>query len=422
MKSILLVEDSKFFASMVLRRIYQEMDVNVEWAETYADAVRLMDRRPDDFFISLLDLTLPDAPSGEIVDYAVAKGIPVVVFTSNLDDDIREGILSKNVVDYVLKENTASLDAVIANIKRIHGNSGIKILVVDDSTTSRKYVADLLRVQKYDILEAKNGLEALDVLEANPDLKMLITDYNMPEMDGFSLIREVRKRHSRERLAIIGLSAYGNNILSARFIKNGANDFINKPFLSEEFYCRVQQNIEMLEYIDKIRDVAIKDYLTGLYNRRYFFETARKTHAESRRQGFELGIAMIDLDDFKQINDTYGHDLGDKVLARVAGLLKARFRESDIVARLGGEEFCVLTAYMDRDRAFAVFDALRAEIEALEIRTPDNDLARVTVSIGLCLDRLGSIDEMVNRADELLYSVKRTGKNKVYVCAAPAVH
>ena len=121
------------------------------------------------------------------------------------------------------------------------------------------------------------------MLKRHPDIKMVISDYFMPGMDGVELTRRIRHRHRKDQLAVIGISAYGNTILSARFIKNGANDFLNKPFSSEEFYCRVTQNLEMLEYIQKLRETSIRDPLTGLFNRRRFFEAAKELHARLAR-------------------------------------------------------------------------------------------------------------------------------------------
>ena len=111
-------------------------------------------------------------------------------------------------------------------------------------------------------------------------------------MDGVELTRKIRRQHRKDTLAVIGISAYGNSILSARFIKNGANDYLNKPFSSEEFYCRVTQNLEMLEYIQKLRETSIRDPLTGLYNRRHFFETAPDFHVRLAKGEGALTLAM----------------------------------------------------------------------------------------------------------------------------------
>ena len=234
----------------------------------------------------------------------------------------------------------------------------------------------------------------------------------MPGMDGVELTRRIRRQHHKDELAVIGISAYGNSILSARFIKNGANDFLNKPFSSEEFYCRVTQNLEMLEYIQKLREASIRDPLTGLFNRRHFFKAAQVLHNRLTQGETTMTLAMIDIDHFKAVNDTYGHAVGDEVLKHVAQGLSNRFRGSDVVARLGGEEFCVLALGLAGQQAMAVFSDLRNSIERSKIKSGRSTVG-VTISIGICDKPQGSVDAMLAAADAALYKAKRTGRNRV---------
>ncbi|OGQ98277.1 MAG: diguanylate cyclase response regulator [Deltaproteobacteria bacterium RIFOXYD12_FULL_57_12] len=412
MERILIVEDSKFFGSMLMKRIEVESDFEVRWAQSYAEAEAFLNEQSAGFFLGLLDLNLPDAPMGEIVDLVLGRGIPAVVFTGDLTDEARDNIWSKNVVDYVLKEDAQSIDYILALIARIRRNKSVKVMVVDDSRLSRKIICDLLREHQYRILEAEDGVQAVKILEQHPDISLVLTDYNMPNMDGFELTRTIRAKFRQDELPIIGLSGQGSNFLSAQFIKNGANDFINKPFLNEEFYCRVNQSIEMVENINKIKDMSNKDYLTGLYNRRFFFEVGYKMFARSKRSSGSTTVALIDIDFFKKVNDTYGHDVGDKVLVALAGFLKDRFRETDVVSRFGGEEFCLLLADMGEEYVPDIFEDLLAKIAALETKAGDR-IIRFTVSIGVCT-RLGvTLEAMIKEADLLLYKAKSGGRNRV---------
>ncbi len=410
MDQVLVVEDSRLFGTLIQRKIDRELNINVVWAQTYTEAVNLIEKDSSTFFVGLLDLNLPDSQDGKIVDYVLSKDIPVIVFTGEFSDDIRELIWTKKVVDYVFKESNHNLDYVVSLIKRIYLNRLINVLVVDDSNTFRTRVSDLLKVHLYNVFEAANGAEAVQVLKENPNIKLVVTDYNMPKMDGFQLIDEIRQNYTKEDLAIIGMS--GNNTLSARFIKHGANDFINKEFFSEEFYCRITQNIEMLEYIKMIRDASNTDFLTDLYNRRYFFELGSKLYSNSKRSGIPITIAMLDIDFFKKVNDNYGHDGGDIVLKRLGQLLKSRFRESDIVARFGGEEFCIMTYGMDSKHSLDIYDELRQRIERTPINIYNNTI-KVTVSIGVCAKKMDTLDEMISQADEMLYQAKAEGRNRV---------
>lgn len=410
MGNILVVEDNKMFATVLTRRIEARTEHKVVWANSLHDAVALLQERTD-FFICLLDLHLPDAPQGEIVDAVLAHDIPIVVFTGDYSDHIRDSIWAKSVVDYVLKEGAYNIEYLIALIERIAHNPAIKVLVVDDSQLPRQYVRQLLEVHRYQVLEAADGLDALEVLKQNPDIKLAIVDYNMPRMDGFELTKRIRATFHKEELAVIGMSTYGNHSLSARFIKNGANDFLTKPFDKEEFYCRISQNVEMLEYVERLNNSLVRDYLTGLYNRRYLFEAGHKLLSHCQRNTLECAVALVDIDHFKNINDKFGHHAGDLVLRRIAEVLGQRFREADIVARYGGEEFCILATDVSAEDCQQLFEDLRTRIAATTIIVDDQKL-HVTVSIGICHARQAKMDTMIRLADEMLYQAKDGGRNR----------
>lgn len=414
MEKVLIVEDSKVFARILIRKIEDELFFDTCWASNFEETRYLLEDNPDHetFFCALLDLHLPDAEDGRIVDYVIAKGIPSIVFTGDVESDIRSRIWSKKVVDYVTKDSPDSLDYLCGLIRRISRNKDVPLLVADDSATVRNYLVRLLTAHQFLVHEAETGEQALDIVTRHPEIKALITDYFMPGMDGVELTRRIRRLRHKDDLAVIGISAYGNSILSARFIKNGANDFLNKPFSSEEFYCRVTQNLEMLEYIQKLREASIRDPLTGLYNRRHFFEAAKDRYQRLSRGETSLTLAMIDIDHFKLVNDSYGHAVGDVVLRHVAQALTNRFRGQDLVARLGGEEFCILALGLASAQAMAVFNDLRNSIERSKAKASHQSVG-VTISIGLCDRPLGSVDAMLAAADDALYKAKRTGRNRV---------
>jgi diguanylate cyclase (GGDEF)-like protein len=416
MSKVLVVEDSRTFSSMLSRRITEEMGHQVVVANSKAKAAEILDADAD-FFVALLDLNLPDAPTGEVVDLVLARGIPSIVFTGELNDTLREQFWDKRIVDYILKQNMDNVQYMLSLVERLHRNPGIKVLVVDDSQTARLVVGKLLGAHCYQVLEAEDGRTALAMLAEHPDVRLVLTDFNMPGMDGSELVRTIRRDHTKDQLAIIGLSGEGQAALSARFIKSGANDFLHKPFQTEEFYTRVTQNIELLEYIAQIKELAEKDYLTKLYNRRYFFSAGPKLMAAQTRRGQGVVVAMLDIDHFKNVNDTFGHDAGDAVLRHMSALLAARFRVSDIVSRFGGEEFCVLATDMNASNACAVFEDLRQAFEASPVSFCGQSIA-YTVSIGLCTSPLDGLEAMIKAADQALYASKREGRNRVTIGGA----
>ncbi len=254
MDKLLIVEDSQSFSSAFKKRIEEQTGFDVHCATSMAEAKTLIEAQESPYFIASLDLQLPDAPDGEIVDFIREKNIPSVIFTGILDDDMRERMQAKKILDYFIKEDMDSSDHVIAFIKRYRSNSNKKILVVDDSLSARDHIAWVLSRHNYMVLKAEGGKEALELLGKHREICLAIVDYNMPEMDGFQLTKLIRQSHPKNELAIMGISIYGNNILSAKFIKHGANDFINKPFLIEELLSRVAQNVDLVDHIRTLKE------------------------------------------------------------------------------------------------------------------------------------------------------------------------
>lgn len=409
--TILLIEDSSMITKVLRHLMKQELNLPCDSVGTFAEAQERLDQWPADYFAAVVDLHLPDAPHGEVLDAVIEAGVPAIVLTATFDEGRREDILNKSIVDYVVKEGRHSYRYVARLIQRLERNQRIKVLVADDSGTSRNYIRNLLRNHLYQVYTAANGREALQCIQHDPAIKLLIVDYNMPEMNGVELIRQLRHQYQHNDLVIIGLSGHGHASLSARFIKNGANDFLVKPFSQEEFHCRIMQNIEALETLSRLHELVMRDHLTGLYNRRHLFEIGGEQYLEARRHLNPFTVAVVDIDHFKSINDSYGHEVGDQVIALVADRMQTHFSAS-FVARLGGEEFCVVFAERSLDAVRGELEAFREEMANKGGERIDDSLD-VTVSIGATDDYGDSFSDMIKRADELLYASKADGRNQV---------
>jgi len=400
---------------VIAAALTDRLKIAVTIADSLAAATKILDDGPDcdDIVLVISGLVLPDAEENGIVGFFTGRGLPLVVLTGTFDVASRERILSRPVIDYVLKDNPSSIDYVVWLVRRIWRNRDMTALVVDDSPTERAMLGGLLRLYGFAVLEAGDGLQALTVAEAVPRLDLVVTDYEMPGLDGIQLVRRLRLRHPRDRLAIIGLSS-GGGAISAQFIKNGANDYLNKAFQPEELFCRIAQNVENIENIASLHALATTDPLTGLRNRRSFFELAQSRFQSLTRAGRRVAVAMIDVDHFKRINDGWGHDCGDRVLIELARVLAETTRDGDVVGRLGGEEFCLLAADLDETDDF--FETLRGAVAALSPRFGDDTLL-VTVSIGVCVrpgdGRADSLRALLTAADRALYNAKRQGRNRV---------
>lgn len=411
-EKILIVEDNKALSKLIVKKMETSLNFDVVAAYTYKEACELLEEN-DDYFVALLDLNLPDAPDGEVVDMVLGHKIPSIVLTGSMDKEVREQILNKEVIDYVYKGNIDDVNYIFALIERLHKNQGIKVLVVDDSIGQRSKIKELLKLQMFTVLVAAHGEEALVFLENNPDIKLVLTDFNMPVIDGLELTKAIRKQKNKNELSIIAMTSSNKELISAQFLKIGANDFINKPFSREELACRIKNSLDALEYIHQIETMAHNDFLTGVSNRRYFFESM-KAYCGANKEPFV--VAMIDIDNFKAINDTYGHDVGDSTIVVLATLLKKSVKGSDIVARFGGEEFCMVLKNIEQKNALEFFVKLRAQIAATPIQLKEDKAFNFTVSMGVAFSDDGeTIDALLIEADKALYSAKKNGKNRVEV-------
>ena len=246
MDSLLIVEDSKSFAALLQNRIRSSLNVKVVWARTFAEADAIMKSGGSPFFLGILDLNLPDAPRGEIVDLVLRQGIPSIVLTGVFREELQDRFLAKGILDYFVKDNIGVVDSVIHFVNRIRKNQNIKVLVVDDSSSARAILCGFLQRYGFTVLQTADGSHALQILEQQ-EVSLVISDYQMPGMDGIQLTKKVRAIRGRDEVALIGLSSMGDSDLAVRFIKAGANDFLVKPFKNEELLCRVFQNIENIE-------------------------------------------------------------------------------------------------------------------------------------------------------------------------------
>lgn len=415
MSQILLVEDSAMFGRLTKAKLESVFDLPVYWVKTYTEAVTILNKADNHFSMALLDFNLPDAPEGEIIDEVIGRGISAFVFTSNITDEVRELVWSKKVADYILKDDPNSLDYIITAMSRLLKNEKTLVLVVDESDQYRSALSELLYVQKYRVVTAKDGKTALQILNKHKGIKLVITEYHLPDMNGWMFCRKIREKFKHDDLAIIGITSKGGKEIGARFIKSGANDFLLKQsFIVEEFYCRVTQSVETIDLIQETKERAIKDHLTGLYNRRYFFQEGEDLFENAKLEQIDIACAMLDIDFFKKVNDTYGHDVGDLVIQQVATMISEHQGDNDIVARLGGEEFCILSAGKPPEETKERIEEIRRRIEETPVFFNEGEESlTISISIGLCLEIQENLDAFLKAADELLYSAKENGRNRV---------
>lgn len=247
MQQILLVEDSMMFGRMAKKRLEKDFDVPVIWAQSLAATEEILEAENGNFSVALLDLNLPDAPEGEVIDKVVDRGISALVFTTSMKADVRNMIWEKKVADYIIKEDPNSLDYIVSAIRQLERNQNSLVLVVDESDSRRSYLSELLYVRKFRVLNASDCISALAIINQYPDIKLVIADFAMSDLDSCLFCQKVREHHPLEELGLIGFIPTEDRLAGIKFIKSGASDYVIKePFIVEEFYLKISRALEMV--------------------------------------------------------------------------------------------------------------------------------------------------------------------------------
>ena len=414
MKKILVVEDSSTVLTMLKKEFAKHENIEVFYAQSYEDAAKIVNKNPD-IKAALLDINLPDAPNGEIVTLANLHTIPTIVLTGTLDKNIRNIIQKKDIAGYIIKDKPSSINIAVKNIMSILNSYDTTVMIVEDSLTYRNILKTMLAKTNVRIIEAKDGQEALEIFKTTKEkISLVITDYEMPVMDGLDLTIKLREIYGKDELSIIAISSSEDKSVIDDFLTFGANDFIVKPFSLSEVRLRTVLNIESIHLFEKISNMANRDFLTGSYNRRYFFESANAKFAKANRNSSALALATIDIDKFKNINDTYGHDVGDIAIKEIKKVLDRNLREYDLVARFGGEEFCILLEDITCKDLKNLFERIRVDFEKNIIKIDTLEF-KYTVSTGIAYGVFDSLEEMLKISDEELYKSQENGRNQVNI-------
>lgn len=299
-----------------------------------------------------------------------------------------------------------------------------KILLVDDSHQERAAIKKALKGIFSTFIEAKDGLAAIkSFVDEKPGF--IITDVEMPSMNGYKLISTVRKMEDGKDVPIILLS--DTKVTLKKKLKGfnlGASDFLIKPYEEEELVARVKSLLRMrrlmLELKEKntlLEKLSVTDDLTGLFNRRHFFESIKQHLALGQRHNFKITCMLMDIDYFKAINDTHGHIAGDEVLRKIGTLLNACKRDGELLARFGGEEFVMCLFNTDTKSSLKAAERFRKLIKSHDFSTDTfRNIKNITMSIGIAScqqNAVITIDELLAAADKALYKSKADGRDRV---------
>jgi diguanylate cyclase (GGDEF)-like protein len=294
-----------------------------------------------------------------------------------------------------------------------------KILVVDDDSVNIQVLLNHLAVKKYRADYATNGIEAIEKIESG-DYDLVLLDIMMPKMSGYEVCRKLREKYTAYELPVIILTAKNQapDIVAAFDV--GANDYLIKPLDSIELFARMETLLSLKYAVKNALEnanLANTDHLTGLYNRRFFMNSGNREFSGTKIRGGEMSVIMLDIDKFKSINDSFGHDIGDAAIKKLASLLAANLRNTDIPGRFGGDEFIIFLPGTGQEEALMVAEKIRSLAAECSMDAGKDEKLSFTLSIGVSSYRPGleSFDEILKEADEMLYVSKREGRNKVTV-------
>jgi len=296
----------------------------------------------------------------------------------------------------------------------------VKILVADDEKSLRVILSKALIKWGYDTVEAENGTDAVSILNKENPPMIVILDWMMPQMNGIEVLRKIRAEEREIPFYIIMLTSKNEKSDIIEGLNEGADDYLVKPFDLGELQARINSGKRVIKLQQELVDSKKKleyqlehDVLTGVYSRRFIMEKLNSEISRSMRTGISFAAAICDIDHFKKINDTYGHQAGDKVLCEFGKILEENIREYDSVGRIGGEEFLIITPIKNEADEISLFERVRLKVEKSRIKVDTGEIS-ITVSIGATFYENGkTADKIISEADKALYVAKNSGRNKV---------
>lgn len=420
--TVLLVEQGRL-SQAFLSRLFQSLGFEVVVAKTIDMAMQQL-QKADPILICMnryIDGT--DAIVFACKIRATGCKTPLLLLTADKTDQIRTKALKVGITEVLSKENVSGLaarvtkfvqDHVLPNLARGH------VLYVEDSRTQSIVVIKLLKSMALIVDHTTTAEDAIELFDKNINYDLVITDVLLKgQQSGLALISHIRGLTNEKSLTpVLALTGFDQASRRIELFRAGTNDYIVKPFIREELVVRVTNLISNKLLMDEVNrqqkllhEMAITDQLTGCHNRHGFVEISEKYLADARRRKEEVSLLMLDLDFFKDINDTWGHDRGDLVLRDVGRALRDSCRGGDIVSRMGGEEFVVFLSNCSKHDAMAMGQRIRKTIENL--RPGDLD---ITTSVGVTTipaEHAIDIDDALAIADKAVYRAKKRGRNCV---------
>ena len=361
--------------------------------------------------ITGLEAGADDFLTKPIDDVALFARIKSLVRTKIMLDELR--LRDQTTVEFGGFEGGINLDS-----------SGANILVVDDDFVQSKQIVNKLSTLDFVKVQAlQNPAETIEKVSSD-DFDLVIISTQLEGVDGLRLCSQMRSHESTRHIPILILVDDSDKNLLIKGLDMGVSDYIITPIEGNELIARVKTQIKRKRYQDALKsnytknvNMAMTDALTGVYNRRYFDAHSKNLVDQAHNLGKPLLFIMVDIDHFKKVNDTYGHQAGDVVIKDIAKILNEQVRLTDMVARFGGEEFVVIMPNTSQSDGEAVAERLRLKVENYSFKISETESINKTMSLGVAMLMPGEDkDKLLARADKALYEAKESGRNK-YVIA-----
>lgn len=418
---ILVVEKTKIYQRLI-QAMLGDLQIDSDYVDDGQSALQALEQNRYDLLC--LDLQLPDMNGLDLCRRLRAEArtalLPIILLTADENEStIKEG-LEAGATEILSKSSYAELrrgfkQLVSAMQTEVTG----RVLYIEDSPMVAQLTLQLLNNMGLVVDHFVRADLAWDQFLA-ADYDLVITDIVVEGgFSGVGLLRRIRAMEDeRNRIPVLAISGVDDTARRIEILRQGANDYIAKPVIEEELRARATNLITANQLFDTVRrqqqkleEFAVTDQLTGLYNRHYLHETAQQAVANAARYKHPLSLLLLDLDNFKAVNDTHGHDVGDRVLTELGALIRASCRDGDVAARFGGEEFMLLLVECQMADAQAKAERLRAKIESAQLAG-----LKVTASVGVstlqdCPE--ASFEALLKRADKAMYAAKHAGRNRV---------
>ena len=290
----------------------------------------------------------------------------------------------------------------------------VDVCVIEDDAQQRDLLVARLKAMQYSVIEAAHGLEGLRAIyQQRP--RIVICDLMLPEMDGIQICRHLRGDPTLDGTYVIVVTAHDRDGRKKEALVAGADDYLRKPYDVDELLARIRNGFRLHRLQERLQRAALTDGLTGLWNHSQFRLQLDREFARSRRYNSPTSLLMIDIDHFKAINDTYGHELGNRALRGVARFIARTARDTDLLARYGGEEFAVICPETTIDDAEQLAERLRQGLpNKLRLQEQPHLALRVSIGVASTEDpRAGCVADLIDLSDQALYHSKRTGRDRV---------